>query len=178
MVHKIRKAMSHRESKYKLSGLIEPGDAYFGRKKNPGKRGRGSENKSLVLAAIEVPDDKRPGFLSLKQVDNMSKETILEKISQNVKEHSVLKTDGYSTYKSVKSNGYIHYPKVLNSVDDLNKHLPWIHIILSNIKNSIKSTFHGVSNKHLQRYPDEFSYKFNRRFNEKQLFDRLLFASV
>ena len=137
-----------------------------------------SENKSLVLVALKVPDNKRPGFLSLNQVKNMSKETINEKISQNVKEQSVLKTDGYPTYKSVKSNGYIHYPKVLDTIDDLNKHLPWIHIILSNIKNSIKSTFHGVSKKHLQRYPDEFSYKFNRCFNEKQLFDRLLFASV
>lgn len=162
----------------KLEGLIELDDAFFGQKKYPGKRGRGSEHKATVVAAVEVLKNKKPRFAFLKQVESMSQEDLLKDINNNVKELSTFKTDAYSSYKTLKSEGYYHYPKVIDNVEVLKKHLPWIHIMISNIKNSIKATFHGVSKKHLQRYLDEFSYRFNRRFNEKQLFDRLLLAST
>jgi transposase-like protein len=178
MLQKIRNAMRNRDSKYKLEGLIELDDAFFGQKKHPGKRGRGSENKATVVAAVEILKNKKPRFAFLKQVESMSQEDLLKEIHNNVKELSTFKTDAYSSYKTLKSEGYYHYPKVIDNVDTLKKHLPWVHIMISNIKNSIKATFHGVSKKHLQRYLDEFSYRFNRRFNEKQLFDRLLFASA
>jgi transposase-like protein len=176
MVHKIRQAMRTRDNNYSLNGLIELDDAYFGQKNKPGKRGRGSENKASVLAAVEVPAKGGPRFAFLKKIDNMSKQSVLEQIKKNVKEQSTFKTDGYPTYKSLSSEGYNHDPKVIENIQTLKEHLPWVHIILANMKNSIKSTFHGVSKKHLQRYLDEFTYRFNRRFNEKLLFDRLLFA--
>src|SRR5262245_46333755 len=34
----------------------------------------------------------------------------------------------------------------------------------------ILGTFHGVSKKHMPRYLDEFSYRFNRRWRETELF--------
>ncbi|MCP4258328.1 MAG: transposase, partial [Planctomycetes bacterium] len=36
----------------------------------------------------------------------------------------------------------------------------------------------GVSEKHLQAYLSEICYRFNRRFWEKELFDRLVKACV
>ena len=41
MGHKIRQAMTERDANYKLAGLIEMDDTYFGAPK-PGKRGRGA----------------------------------------------------------------------------------------------------------------------------------------
>jgi hypothetical protein len=35
-------------------------------------------------------------------------------------------------------------------------------------------TFHGVSPKHLQRYLDEYSYRFDRRWREGELFGFVL----
>jgi len=176
MLHKIRNAMTKRNKRYKLGGLIELDEAYLGQKKHSGKRGRGSENKATVLAAIEVPNNKNPRFAFLKKVEDISSNTVLDEISQNVKEHQIIKTDGYSSYKQISSSGYYHYPKVMNNVEDIKKHMPWVHILISNLKSSIRAVFHGVSKKHLQRYLDEYSYRFNRRFVENQLFDRLLVA--
>ena len=56
--------------------------------------------------------------------------------------------------------------------------LPWIHIAISNVKRQIIHTFHDVKLDFLQRYLDEFCYKFNQRYFEEAIFNRLLVAYV
>jgi hypothetical protein len=58
MGHKIRKAMTERDASYKLAGLIEMDDTYFGPPK-PGKRGRGATGKAKVVVAVETPAEKK-----------------------------------------------------------------------------------------------------------------------
>jgi hypothetical protein len=58
------------------------------------------------------------------------------------------------------------------------KVLPWVHTLIANIKGNIRGVYHGVSNKHLDRYLAEFCYRFNRRFWESQMFDRTLATYV
>jgi hypothetical protein len=43
-----------------------------------------------------------------------------------------------------------------------------------NLKTWLRGTFHGVSPKHLQRYRDEFVFRFDRRWQEAELFIRVL----
>jgi len=52
--------------------------------------------------------------------------------------------------------------------------LPWAHTVFGNLKTWLRGTFHGVSPKHLQRYLDEFSYRFDRRWREGELFGFVL----
>ena len=40
----------------------------------------------------------------------------------------------------------------------------------SNLKTWLRGTFHGVSPKHLPRYLQEFTYRFDRRSRESELF--------
>ena len=47
---------------------------------------------------------------------------------------------------------------------------------ISNAKSFLLGTYHGIGKKHLQRYFDEFDFRFNRRFWPKQLFPRLVRA--
>jgi hypothetical protein len=53
------------------------------------------------------------------------------------------------------------------------KVLPWVNTLIANIKGNIRGVLHGVSPKHLPRYLAEFCYRFNRRFWEPQMFNRL-----
>ncbi|MDR2904283.1 MAG: transposase, partial [Clostridiales bacterium] len=48
------------------------------------------------------------------------------------------------------------------------------HIIISNAKAFIEGTFHGLDAIHLQRYLNEFCYRFNRRWFKSGVFSRLL----
>lgn len=178
MVHKIRKAMASREAEYKLSGLIEFDDSYFGGKKHKAKPGRCYENKKPVLVAVEVPDNKRPRYASLQEVPSLESKHIETLLKHKIKELSILKTDVYKSFFFIPSIGYFHYPKKMDNKETIEKHLPRVHTMVSNVKNAIRSTFHGVSTKHLHQYLEEFNYRFNRRFKEKLLFDRLLYACV
>jgi transposase-like protein len=56
--------------------------------------------------------------------------------------------------------------------------MPWIHKIIANAKDVISGTHRGVSEKHLQSYLNEIAYRFNRRYWERELFDRLVQACV
>ena len=178
MVHKMRKAMASRDSAYKLSGLIELDESYFGGKEQNGKRGRGSENKTPVLVAVEVPDNKRPKFASLSKVPTLESKHIEEILKKKIKTLSILKTDAYKSFFFIPGKGFYHYPKKMDDKTKIAGHLPWAHTLVGNVKNALRATFHGVSGKHLQRYLDEFMYRFNRRFWEPQLFDRLLNACL
>lgn len=51
-----------------------------------------------------------------------------------------------------------------------------MNILVSKAKAFILGTYHGVMGKHLQKYLDEFCYRFNRRFWPGQGLDRLLRA--
>ena len=56
--------------------------------------------------------------------------------------------------------------------------LPWAHAIFGNPKTWLRGTFHGVSPKHLQRYLDEFVFRFDRRWKEAELFPRVLHCAI
>ncbi|MDR2511601.1 MAG: IS1595 family transposase, partial [Bacteroidales bacterium] len=56
--------------------------------------------------------------------------------------------------------------------------LPRVHIAISNAKKVLLNTCHDVKPEFLQKYPDEFCYKFNRCFFGEALFNRLLVACV
>ena len=72
----------------------------------------------------------------------------------------------------------MHYKVVLREPKATGKLLPWVHRIISNAKAVIRGAHRGVSEKHLQSYLSEICYRFNRRFWERELFDRLVQACV
>ena len=113
-----------------------------------GKRGRGAGNKSPVIVAVEYRGSENP----------------------------ILKTDGYSSYKVLDAT-FKHLSDIVRP-DEAMKKLPWVHILLGNVKNFIRGTYHGVSHKHLQSYLSEFCYRFNRRYNNLIMTDRLLAACL
>ena len=53
-----------------------------------------------------------------------------------------------------------------------------IHLIFSNLKAWIIGTHHGVSDKHLQAYLNEYVFRFNRRFYPMGMFNSVLGIAV
>jgi hypothetical protein len=52
--------------------------------------------------------------------------------------------------------------------------LPWIHRVFANAKRWGLGVYHGLRQKHLQTYLDEFVFRFNRRRTPAAAFERLL----
>lgn len=166
----LRDCMGDRDSIYKLSGVIELDDAYIGGKKT-GKRGRGADGKVSVIVACETNDGK-PGFIAMKAVKDITKNTIEDFAKQFIAPSSQVNTDGFRANTGVASIA-IHQSKV-TTPDLVDEWLPWVHIAIANLKRFLLGTFHGISLHYVQDYLNEFCYRFNRRFWEKQIPSRLL----
>ena len=174
----IRSARPWRSSDadYKLAGLIELDDTYVGGPK-PGERGRGAAGKSKVVVAVETPGDK-PRFAAMRQVPRVSGDEIKAMAQACLAAKVVARTDGWQAYRVLNSESSFHLPTVTGSGKNAVKLFPWVHTLIANVKGNIRGVYHGVSDKHLPRYLAEFCYRFNRRFWEPQMFNRMVTACL
>lgn len=172
LLHRIRNAMTNRDKCYLLNGIVELDDTYFGKKKKGGKRGRGTA-KSKVIVALSKGDDDKPQYVKMQVVANLKGKTIAKFAKNSISEGSIVQTDAYHSYRKPLAEKYLHEYQVFNPDSEM---LKWLHTIVSNAKAFISGTHHGLGNKHLQSYLDEYCYRFNRRKMGSGIFDRLLFA--
>ena len=175
MLHKIRAAMARRDSEYTLAGSIELDDAFFGGAAK-GRRGRGAANKTPVLVMVESRGE-HAGFIAMQTVPSMEQSQIETAVRDHIAPGQKIRTDGYTSYAGLKNMGHRH-DRTPVPAENASEDLPWVHTAISNAKRFLLGTYHGVSHKHLQRYLDEFCYRFNRRAWEKQITMRLLTACV
>lgn len=179
MAHKIHKAMQEREDIYQLAGVLEMDDSYFGERNVTGKGGRGAERKSPVIIAVGkhwFKGKEKPSFIKMAVVNNMKRQSVEEFVQNSIAPNSKIKTDKFKSYHWLKDHDYQHEPIRIYNPKETLQYLPWVHIIIGNIKGILKGVHHGVSSKHLQRYLNEFCYRFNRRFIEKSMFVNLLIS--
>jgi ISXO2-like transposase domain len=54
----------------------------------------------------------------------------------------------------------------------------WVNTALGNIKAAITGTYRAIDRKHVPRYPAEFEYRFNRRYDLAAMIPRLTWAAV
>ena len=169
ILSKLRTAMGNRDSIYRLSEIIELDDALVGGKRS-GKRGRGAEGKVSVLIACENKNG-RPGFVAMEAVTSVSKKSIGDFAKRRIKASQTVRTDGLPANQGVSIH-VTHISKV-TPPEMANEWLPWVHVAIANLKRFLLGTFHGTSKRYLQDYLNEFCYRFNRRFWEAQIPNRL-----
>ncbi|MGH8601894.1 MAG: IS1595 family transposase [Gammaproteobacteria bacterium] len=170
MLRKLRIAMGHRDSLYRLSDWIELDDAVVGGKRS-GKRGRGAEGKTPVMVACEARGE-RAGFLVMQTLEAVSKGQVAAFAKRRLRPEQAVFTDALPALNALAAR-QLHCPEV-TPPKQASEWLPWVHIAIANLKRFLLGTFHGVSAKYVQEYLDEFCYRFNRRFWEAQLPSRLL----
>jgi len=181
-LHKLRRAMV-RTSRDKLSGVVEVDETYIGgEEKGTMKKGRGAEEKSLVVVATECIG-KKIGRVRFRVVPDASKENLISFIEENVEPQSTVITDGWTGYASMsKSQEYKHIVKIIaGSGKKANELLPHVHLVDSLVKRWINGTHQGkISSKHLEYYLDEFAFRFNRKMSTHRgkLFFRLMQQAV
>jgi transposase-like protein len=114
---------------------------------------------------------------SINIVDKINGKTAENFINEIAAKGSTLITDYFNIYNALSNEGFQH-KKYLSNSPEGQKALEWLHTVVVNAKAFIIGTYHGLSNRHLQAYTDEFCYRFNRRHWIDELFPRLLNACV
>ena len=176
-LHKLRTAMV-RPGRDRLAGTVEIDETYMGGKR-PGKRGRGARGKTLVVVAVE---DKGEGFgrIRLRRVNDASALNLIGAVRDCVEPGSMVRTDGWSGYSGLSTNGYLH--TVVRQDSDVGDNLlPLVNRVTALLKRWIQGTHQGaVHPSHLEYYLDEFTFRFNRRTSRSRgkLFYRLVQQAV
>jgi transposase-like protein len=180
MKHKLMQVMMEREHHKKLSGFIELDDAYLGGERTGCKRGRGAEGKPPFVAAVETTDEHCPVRIKLSVVKGFRTKEIKAWSQQHLTQGSTVISDGLACFNAVVDAGCLHDRIVCGggraSVEE--PEFYWVNTILGNLKSSLRSTYHAIGPKYAQRYLSEFQYRFNRRFNLRDLIPRLAYVAL
>jgi transposase-like protein len=173
LLHKVRSALAP-SADCLLEGLVELDESFLGRRQMPGPRGRGARGKTVVGIAVENRGEHE-GAVRLAALPRASQDALFPFI-QGVTDtdEATVVTDGLPLYRGLRRHGVRHRTRIQRTGRRAPKVLPWVHTVASNLKTWLRGTFHGVSKKHLPRYLDEFTYRFDRRWNEKELFAVIL----
>ncbi|MEX2162580.1 MAG: IS1595 family transposase [Anaerolineales bacterium] len=159
MAHRIRLAMKEGPLATKLSGTVEVDETYIGGRRR-GKRGRGSENKTPVVALVQ-----RGGQLRAQKISRLTAGDLKSVIREHVGQEAHLRTDDFLAYrgldKEFASHETVAHGKKEYVRGDVNTNTleGWFSLL----KRGVNGTFHHVSEIHLDRYIDEFAFRYNQR---------------
>lgn len=178
MLQRIRQCFGG-ENNNELDNEVEADETYIGgknknrhaNKKVDGSQGRSAKDKTPVVGMVE-----RGGKLNARKVEDVKSQTLTKEIIQNVKESAKLYTDEWLGYKGV-SRIYDHSIVKHNQSQYVNGriHTNTIEGFWSLLKRGIVGIYHFTSKKHLQRYVDEFVFRYNtRNYTTNNRFNLLL----
>ena len=160
----IRKAMTQRGTRELLVGIIEMDETWVGGKPRKGrdkpKRGRGTK-KPPVIGAVE-----RGGKVRAKAThkNKMKGRDLRAFVRETVDvEAAHLITDEYKGYLGMSRLLPHSVIRHASWYVDGNVHTNTIEGFWALLKRGMFGQFHSVSRKHLQRYVDEFCYRYNLR---------------
>jgi transposase-like protein len=167
LCHRIREAMKDDKSE-KLAGTVEADETFIGGRYDRRLR-RQSHEKPCVIGVIE-----RGGDVRAQKSPSRGARALTAFIRESVEPGSYLMTDEYAGYEKVGreyDHSRVNHSK-LQYVEGTT-HTNTIENFWSLFKRGLVGSFHKVSEKHLDRYLDEFTYRFNGR-EDGQLFQRTL----
>jgi transposase-like protein len=166
LCHRIREA-THETGL--LTGIVEADDTVLAPKKpRKGKPHVKKAKHDMVLGMIE-----RGGRLRMVPIRDTKMEIIEPLIEKHVSPDATFQSDEHATYFII---GKRRFPGRNRTIDHSRSYAIGdnttnsIENAFSLLKRGVYGTFHKVSIKHLGRYCNEFSYRFNRRGSQPQMF--------
>lgn len=165
---KVRIAMES-SLNYPLKGKVVVDEFYVGGKEE-GHQGRGAEAKQKVVIAIETTSNeegiKRAYAMHIESASSEELKKIFEK---HISKEAEIKTDKWTGYSPLKQEWNIEQEKSRGG-----ENFELMNRICMGFKSWLRGIYHHVEPEFLQKYLDEFCYRFNRSIFKETAFDKLI----
>jgi len=164
MAHRIRAAMSPAADAGPIGGegkIVESDETFVGGKKKNVHRGKPEPKKHAVHALVE-----RGGKMRAKHVADVTAKSLRESL-ESVSKKSELHTDdslaNYHIGPEFASHRAVNHSRDEYVSPDGQAHIQSAESFFAILKRGVTGSFHSVSERHLQRYVDEFAFRWNTR---------------
>ena len=166
MNHRLREATKTKAFNEPFKNTVEVDETYVGGKaKNMHKvrrqrlEGRGPVGKQIAVAIVE-----RQGSVRTFHVPDSRQQTLQNLVKANVALGSKVNTDEHSGYQGLDTfylHGSVNHVGGSYVVGDT--HTNTVEGFFAGFKRGVYGIYHHVSKKHLRRYLNEFSLRYNHR---------------
>ena len=162
---RIREAMKADASAGPIGGggkIVESDETFVGGRKKNVHKGKPEPKKHAVHALVE-----RGGQVRATHVADVSAKTLRKAIAKHVAKGTTMNTDDALAYfhmsKEFAKHGVVNHSKDEYVSKDGKTHIQSAEAFFAILKRGVMGSFHSVSEQHLQRYVDEFSFRWNTR---------------
>jgi len=159
MSQRIRYAMQQ-GSFEKLNGVVEVDETYVGGKAKNAHRGKPIPKKAAVMVLVE-----RDGSARAKRIANVTAKTIDDVLKKHVHAGARIMTDSALVYDGADKN-FASHCIVNHSAGEYVRgeaHTQTAESFNALVKRGVIGVYHHLSEQHLDRYLDEFSFRWNHR---------------
>lgn len=167
ILHRLRYATNTTSFRNPLKNIVDVDETYIGgkyknkhlSKRKIGSQGRSLQDKTPVLGMVE----RKGNVIAIKLKDTKN-QTITSEVVRNVIIGTKIVTDEYRAYKTLGFNfkhSFICHNQGQYVLEDT--HTNTIENYWSHLKRMIIGVYHYTSEKHIQKYIDECTYRYNTR---------------
>ena len=135
-----------------------------------GEQGRSKSDKKVrVVIAFEHRNGKS-GRGYAKIIEDYSAESLKPIFETHIKNDAKVLADGWKGYAPLKEG----YPNLKQILSEKGKNFKMLHIQIRNFKNWLRGVHSYCNKEYLQKYIDEYFFRFNRRNYRISILDKII----
>jgi hypothetical protein len=165
---KVQSAMESSQN-YPLNGEVHVDEFEIGGPQE-GEQGRSkSEKKVRLVIAVENREGKA-GRAYAKVIEDFSTKSLKSIFEEHIAKDAKIVTDKWPSYNPIKED----YPKLTQVLSNKGLNFAMLHVQIINFKRWLKGVHAYCEPKYVQKYLNEYFFRFNRRNHRATILDKIL----
>ena len=128
-----------------------------------------SSEKVRIVLAVEYRAGKA-GRAYAKVIEDFSSTSIKPIFQEHIHQNASVVTDGWSAYKAFREE----YRNLKQIPSNKGENFPMLHLQIRNFKNWLRGVHSYCDRKYLQKYINEYFFRFNRRNHRETIVRKLI----